>query len=102
MTINLLYNCDIFSVIVYLLYVCVQPVLQDDMGNTALASVCVRTQALVIASPASAPARPAGLEPPVSWVSLRFNILSARPCPLISASREKPFVCMSCLNVTSI
>ncbi len=29
--------------------VCVQPVLQDNMGNTVLASVCAKTEALVIA-----------------------------------------------------
>lgn len=54
-------------------FVWVQPVLQDNMVNTVLASVCVRTGAPVIARPASAPARPAGLVPPASQVSLRFN-----------------------------
>lgn len=44
----------------------VQPVLQDNMGNTVLVNVCVETKALVIAWLASAPARLAGPEPPVS------------------------------------
>lgn len=48
------------------LTVCVQPVLQAYMANTALPSVCVRMAAPVTASEASAPARPAGPEPPVS------------------------------------
>lgn len=36
------------------------------MGNTVLASVCVKTEALVIARPASAPVRLAGQELPAS------------------------------------
>lgn len=36
------------------------------MVNTVLDSVCVKTEALVTVRPASAPARPAGLEQPAS------------------------------------
>lgn len=45
------------------------------MENSVLASVCVRTEARVMERLASAPARPAGLGPPVSEVRLRLNLI---------------------------